>query len=337
MAGYFDGKSILITGGTGSFGKKCVEVLIRDHSPARVIVFSRDELKQVEMAAGYTDPRVRFFIGNVRDKERLYRAFEGVDIIIHAAALKQVPVAECNPLEAIRTNIEGGANVIDAALDCDVEKIIALSTDKAVSPVNLYGATKLCAEKLFTAANSYRGRHKARFSVVRYGNVLASRGSVIPRFLALRKTGVLPITDKRMTRFFITLEMAVQFVLTCFEMMSGGEVYIPKAPSMKLVDLATAICPECRQDEVGIRPGEKLHEMLVMKDEARQTLEMDDRYVIQPRFPWWDEEEFSAHGDVAQLPESFEYASNTNTSWLSVEALRLSLANGSLDIEAPVS
>jgi len=278
---------------------------------------------------------VRFFIGNVRDKQRLYRAFDGVDIIIHAAAMKQVPVAEYNPLEAIRTNIEGGANVIDAALDCDVQKIIALSTDKAVSPINLYGATKLCAEKLFTAANSYRGRHKARFSVVRYGNVLASRGSVIPRFLALRKTGVLPITDKRMTRFFITLETAVRFVLTCFETMNGGEVYIPKAPSMKLVDLATAICPECRQEEVGIRPGEKLHEMLVMKDESRQTMEMDDRYVIQPRFPWWNEKEFSADGGARRLPESFEYTSDTNSSWISVEALQQSISNGSLDIEAP--
>jgi UDP-N-acetylglucosamine 4,6-dehydratase len=334
MAGMFDGKSILITGGTGSFGKKCVEVLVRDYKPERVIVFSRDELKQVEMAARYEDPRVKFFIGNVRDKERLYRAFEGVDIIIHAAAMKHVSVAECNPLEAIRTNIEGGANVIDAALDCDVEKIIALSTDKAVNPVNLYGATKLCAEKLFTAANSYRGRHRARFSVVRYGNVLASRGSVIPRFMALRKTGVLPITDKRVTRFFITSETAVQFVLSCFESMNGGEIYIPKAPSMKLVDLATAICPECRQEEVGIRPGEKLHEMLVMKDESRQTIEMDDRYVIQPRFPWWDEKEFRAEDGVRRLPESFEYTSDTNSSWISVETLQQSIANGSLDIEA---
>jgi len=336
MSDFFEGKSVLITGGTGSFGKKCVEILIRDHSPKRVIVFSRDELKQVEMAAGIDDPRVRFFIGNVRDKERLYRAFDGVDILVHAAALKQVPVAEHNPLEATRTHIQGGANVIDAALDCNVEKIIALSTDKAVSPVNLYGATKLCAEKLFTAANSYRGRRRARFSVVRYGNVLASRGSVIPRFLNLRKTGVLPITDKRMTRFFISLETAVRFVLTCFEEMNGGEVYIPKAPSMKIVDLAAALCPECRQEEVGCRPGEKLHEMLIMKDEARQTVEQGDRYVILPRFPWWEERECRTLGGE-RLPEGFEYTSDTNPNWISVEALRRSLLNGSLGIEAPVS
>ena len=322
MSDILDGKTVLITGGTGSFGQFCARVLLERHRPAKVIVFSRDELKQFEMAQRLQDPRLRFFLGDVRDNKRLHRAFEDVDVVIHSAALKQVPAAEYNPIEAIRTNINGAANVIDAALDRGVARVVALSTDKAANPVNLYGATKLCSDKLFVAANSYAGRRGTRFAVVRYGNVVGSRGSVIPFFLERRATGVLPVTDTRMTRFFITLEQGVSFVLRSLERVHGGELFVPKIPSMRITDLARAIAPECRLDVVGIRPGEKLHEIMIPEDDARQTLQFDDHYVIQPAFPWWDAESFRGTRGGKPCPEGFRYGSDTNSWWLTVEELR---------------
>lgn len=279
-------KSILVTGGTGSFGQEFVKTVLKKDIK-KVIVFSRDELKQYEMSQVVTDSRVRFFLGDVRDKDRLYRAFDGVDIVIHAAALKQVPACEYNPFEAIKTNVLGAQNVIEAAIDKGVNKIIALSTDKAVSPLNLYGATKLCSDKLFVAANSYVGEKETRFSVVRYGNVVGSRGSVLPLFQKLRENGFIPVTDQRMTRFWITLEQGVQFVLDSLTRMHGGEIYVPKIPSMKIIDLARAVAPECKIKYIGIRPGEKLHELMITEDDARRTLEFDRYYVIQPEFSWW--------------------------------------------------
>ena len=261
-----NGKIVLVTGGTGSFGKKFTEIVLRQYQPKKLIIFSRDELKQYEMCQQFPPlehPNLRFFIGDVRDKDRLSRAFDGVDIVVHAAALKQVPAAEYNPIEPIKTNIFGAANIIDVAIDRNVERVIALSTDKAANPINLYGATKLCSDKLFVAANNYSGYHGTRFSVVRYGNVVGSRGSVIPFFMRKRETGVLPVTDARMTRFWITLDQGVDFVLKCLARMHGGEVFVPKIPSMKIIDLAKAIAPECRIELVGIRPGEKLHEVMV--------------------------------------------------------------------------
>jgi UDP-N-acetylglucosamine 4,6-dehydratase len=311
---------VLITGGTGSFGKKCTEILLNKYRPRKLIIFSRDELKQSVMAQQFDAPDViRFFIGDVRDRDRLYRAFDGVDIVIHAAALKQIPAAEYNPIEPIKTNILGGANVIDAAIDRGVQKVIALSTDKAANPINLYGATKLCADKLFVAANAYSGRHGTRFSVVRYGNVFGSRGSVVPLFLERRKTGVLPITDERMTRFWITLEQGVEFVLRCLDMMHGGEIFVPKIPSMNIMDLARAVAPDCRYEFVGIRPGEKLHEVMIPEDNAHHTVEFDDFFVIQPEFPWWNQDNWQAG---RPCPEGFRYSSDTNDRWLSVEELR---------------
>lgn len=312
------GKTILVTGGTGSFGKKFVEQILRNEIK-KVIVFSRDELKQYEMAQTFTDNRIRYFLGDVRDKDRLYRAFEDVDIVVHAAALKQVPACEYNPFEAIKTNILGAQNVIEAALDRGVKRVIALSTDKAASPVNLYGATKLASDKLFVAANSYAGNKDIRFSVVRYGNVVGSRGSVVPLFKKLKNTGKLPITDERMTRFWITLDQGVQFVLDNLQRMQGGEIFIPKIPSMKVVDLAEAICPECEIEFIGIRPGEKLHEVMITEDDARQTLEFDDYYVIQPEFVWWNKEKMVGG---KPLPEGFRYSSDTNTDWLTIDQLR---------------
>jgi len=267
-------KSILITGGTGSFGKKCTEMILKSYKPKRLIIFSRDELKQFEMAQVFSEdeyPCMRYFIGDVRDKERLYRAFRDVDYVIHAAALKQVPAAEYNPFEAVKTNILGAENIINVAIDQNVKRVIALSTDKAANPINLYGATKLCSDKLFIAGNSYVGEDNTRFCVVRYGNVVGSRGSVIPFFLQRKETGVLPITDSRMTRFWITLKQGVSFVLDCLERMVGGELFVPKIPSMNIMDLAKAIAPECKTEIVGIRPGEKLHEVMVSKDDARRT------------------------------------------------------------------
>ncbi|OLN24032.1 UDP-N-acetylglucosamine 4,6-dehydratase (inverting) [Domibacillus antri] len=312
------GKTILVTGGTGSFGQKFIKKVLKQ-DVNKVIVFSRDELKQYEMAQEFTDPRMRFFIGDVRDKERLYRAFDGVDIVIHAAALKHVGACEYNPFEAIKTNIHGAQNIVEAAIDRNVEKVIALSTDKAASPVNLYGATKLASDKLFVAANSYVGEKKTMFSVVRYGNVVGSRGSVVPFFKKVKETGRLPITDERMTRFWITLDQGVQFVLDNLERMHGGEIFVPKIPSMKVTDLAKAIGPECEIDIIGIRPGEKLHEAMIMEDDARHTKEFDSYYVIQPEFPWWSDE-FTAEGK--ELEDGFKYTSDTNEYWLTVEQLR---------------
>ena len=312
--------SIMITGGTGSFGKKCAEVLLKEYSPARLIIFSRDELKQHEMrVAGLDDPCIRYFIGDVRDPERLRRAMIGVDLVIHAAALKQVPACEYNPIEAVQTNVNGARNIIEAALDCKVKRVIALSTDKAVNPVNLYGATKLVAEKLFTQANAYRGGEVIRFSCVRYGNVVGSRGSVIPLFREQRKTGKITITDPRMTRFWLTLERGVRFVLACVGKMQGGEVFVPKIPSMRMLDLARLMAPDCEIVEIGIRPGEKLHEVLVGEDESRQTIELDDSYVIAPAHPWWRDPPVI---EGKRAAAEFRYASDTNTQWLTMDSLR---------------
>lgn len=314
-----NGKTILVTGGTGSFGKKFIKRVL-EYDVKKVIVFSRDELKQYEMAQEFKDSRIRFFIGDVRDKDRLYRAFDGVDIVIHAAAMKHVGACEYNPFEAVKTNIHGAQNIIEAAIDKGVQKVIALSTDKACSPVNLYGATKLASDKLFIAANSYAGSKNTRFSVVRYGNVVGSRGSVVPFFKKMRRTGKLPITDERMTRFWITLEQGVQFVLDNLGRMYGGEIFIPKIPSMKVTDLAEAIAPECDLEFVGIRPGEKLHEAMITEDDARHTLEFESYFVIQPEFPWWSDE-FIKNGK--RLPDGFKYTSDTNTDWLAVEELQI--------------
>jgi len=312
-------QTVLITGGTGSFGRKCTQILLQKYRPKRVIIFSRDELKQHEMQNEFSNSRISFFIGDVRDRERLYRAFKAdIDLIIHAAALKQVPACEYNPFEAIKTNVLGAANIIDAAIDCQIPKVIALSTDKAVSPVNLYGATKLCAEKLFVNGNSYAGGKETRFSCVRYGNVLASRGSVIPIFLSQRPSGKIDITDPRMTRFWMTLEQAVEFVLKCVDLMKGGEVFIPRIPSMGIVDLAKALAPECRVEAKGIRPGEKLHESLLSVDEARTSIRHNDMYVILPEHPSWGKSDWI---EGQALVEGFSYNSNTNDQWLSTEEL----------------
>ena len=319
-----NGKVILVTGGTGSFGKKFVGTLLRDYHPQKVIVFSRDELKQHEMRVGrFNHPDLRYFIGDVRDIDRLHRAMNGVDIVVHTAAMKQVPACEYNPIEAVMTNINGGRNVIDAALDTGVKHVLALSTDKATSPVNLYGATKLVAEKLFVQSNAYSRPDGTRFSCVRYGNVLGSRGSVIPLFQEQRKTGKITITDKRMTRFWITLEQGVQFVIKCIERMHGGEVFVPKIPSMNIMDLAKAVAPDCDIEEIGIRPGEKLHEALISDDDARNSIELDDMYIIKPTHPWWQEEYWQ---EGRPLPEGFHYSSNTNQQWLSVPELQTMIA-----------
>ncbi|MBZ5614768.1 MAG: UDP-N-acetylglucosamine 4,6-dehydratase (inverting) [Acidobacteriia bacterium] len=307
-------ESILVTGGTGSFGKKFVEIMLRDYRPPRLVVFSRDELKQHEMrTSGFDHPTMRYFIGDVRDVERLKRALAGVTVVVHAAALKQVPACEYNPFEAIQTNIMGGRNVIDAAIDQGVRRILALSTDKAVNPINLYGATKLCAEKVFVQANAYAGAKNTRFSCARYGNVVGSRGSVIPIFLEQRRRGKITITDSRMTRFWLTLEQGVKFVIRCLEQMHGGEIFVPKIPSMRLLDLAETIAPGCQVETIGIRPGEKLHEVLVSEDESRQTLETGDMYIIQPSHPWWKSENWV---NAKPLPEGFRYSSDTNERWL---------------------
>jgi UDP-N-acetylglucosamine 4,6-dehydratase len=318
-------KVVLVTGGTGSFGKMMLNVMLREYHPAKLIVFSRDELKQHDMRmAGFDDPCLRYFIGDVRDEQRLRRAFHGVDIVIHAAALKQVPACEYNPMEAIKTNILGSSNVIDAALDTGVTHVLALSTDKAVNPVNLYGATKLCGEKLFVQSNAYAGGMTTRFSCVRYGNVVGSRGSVIPVFLKQRQNGKVTITDARMTRFWITLEQGVRFVIRCIEQMHGGEVFVPKIPSMSIMDLAKAVAPNTDIDIVGIRPGEKLHEVLIAEDEARSTIEMEDMFVVQPAEMIWFGREWEKQGK--SLPDGFRYASNTNSQWLTVEQIQKIIA-----------
>ena len=314
-------KTILITGGTGSFGKKATEMILKKYKPEKIIIFSRDELKQFEMAQQFKESEgIRYFIGDVRDKERLHRAFHRVDFVLHAAALKQVPAAEYNPFEAVKTNIIGAENVINVAIDQGVKKVIALSTDKAANPINLYGSTKLCSDKLFIAGNSYVGRDHSIFGVVRYGNVVGSRGSVIPFFLKQKEKGVLPITDLRMTRLWITVEQGVDFVLNCLEQMVGGELFVPKIPSMNIMDLAKAIAPECKTEIVGIRPGEKLHEVMVTRDDARKTLEYKDRYVEQPDFQFWGSR-FQSNGGKP-LPEDFEYNSGTNPWFLTIDEMR---------------
>lgn len=312
---------ILVTGGTGSFGKKFIEIMLKEYHPAKLIVFSRDELKQHEMrVAGFNHPSLRYFIGDIRDQQRMKRAMHGVDIVVHAAALKQVPACEYNPMEAIKTNILGSSNVIDAALDAGVRKVLALSTDKAVNPINLYGATKLAAEKLFVQSNAYAGGMATRFSCVRYGNVVGSRGSVVPIFLKQRDNGKITITDERMTRFWISLEQGVRFVIRCIEQMYGGEVFVPKIPSTTILDLAKAIAPKATIEIIGIRPGEKLHEVLISDDEARSTIEMPDMYVVQPAEALWFGREWSEVG--RQLPDDFRYASNTNDQWLSFDEIQ---------------
>ena len=324
---------VLVTGGTGSFGKEFIRILLGEYKPAKVIVFSRDELKQHEMReAGFDQPNLRYFIGDVRDLGRLKRAMDGVDIVVHAAALKQVPACEYNPMEAIKTNILGTANVVEAALETTVSKVLALSTDKAVSPVNLYGATKLAAEKLTVQSNAYSGERPARFSCVRYGNVIGSRGSVVPIFLRQRQNGKLNITDKRMTRFWLTLEQGVRFVLNCVEVMQGGEVFVPKLPSTSILELAQAIAPKAELSEIGIRPGEKLHEVLISEDEARTAIELKDMYVIQPAHGPSFVHSWDSKGKA--LPEGFYYSSNENPQILSTTQLNEMISPIEADLQA---
>ncbi len=316
---------VLVTGGTGSFGKKFLRIMLDEYHPAKLIVYSRDELKQHEMrAAGYEAPSLRYFIGDVRDAERLRRAMHGVDIVVHAAALKQVPACEYNPMEAIKTNIMGTSNVIEAALDAGVKKVMALSTDKAVNPVNLYGATKLAAEKLVVQSNAYAAGTSTRYACVRYGNVVGSRGSVVPVFIKQRESGRVTVTDDRMTRFWLSLEQGVHFVIGCIERMHGGEVFVPKIPSMKVSDLARAIAPDARIEVIGIRPGEKLHEVLISEDEARTTVELDDRYVVLPAEAMWFVYDWKSEG--RPLPDGFRYASDTNPQWLDVDGIKKFIA-----------
>lgn len=319
-------QKILVTGGTGSFGKRFVEVMLKEYHPARLIVYSRDELKQHEMRmAGFDHPNLRYFIGDVRDLPRLRRAFNGVDIVVHAAALKQVPACEYNPMEAIKTNILGSSNVVDAALDAGVKKVLALSTDKAVNPINLYGATKLAAEKLMVQSNAYAGGMTTRFSCVRYGNVVGSRGSVVPLFIKQRQTGTVSLTDERMTRFWISLDQGVRFVIRCIEQMQGGEVFVPKIPSMKMTDLAEAIAPGAKVNVIGIRPGEKLHEVLISEDESRTTVELEDMYVVQPAAALWFGHYWSELGEPLQ--DGYHYASDNNTEWLTLEDIQKMVAS----------
>lgn len=323
----FDNKSVLISGGTGSFGRMFIRTLLARYRPARVVVFSRDELKQFEMQQEFTDPCMRFFLGDVRDGERLKQAMRGIDYVVHAAALKQVPAAEYNPTECIRTNVNGAENMINAALECGVERLIALSTDKAASPINLYGATKLLSDKLFVAANNIAGGYKTRFAVVRYGNVVGSRGSVVPFFRKLIAEGAtsLPITDARMTRFWITLQQGVDFVLNSFARMQGGELFVPKIPSVRVTDLASAMGPHLQQHLIGIRPGEKLHEMMIARDDSFHTLEFADHYVITPSIRFVVQNEYSCNGLQEQgrlVEEGFKYTSDNNPWFLSIPELQ---------------
>lgn len=322
----FAGADVLVTGGTGSFGKTFVRHLLDQHDPARVVIFSRDELKQYEARQLFNDDhRLRWFIGDVRDRDRLMRAMHGIRYVVHAAALKQVDTAEYNPFEFVKTNIQGSQNVIDACIDSGVERVVALSTDKASSPINLYGATKLVADKLFVSANHYAAQYPTRFAVVRYGNVMGSRGSVIPFFRKLAAEGKsLPITDKQMTRFWISLDQAVDFVVDSFGMMNGGELYVPRIPSMRIVDLAEAIAPEAPTHETGIRPGEKLHEEMISEEEGSRALLLGDRYVLQPTIAGWG---YTPPADGTPVGNRFAYRSNTNDLWMSVDDLRAMLAN----------
>lgn len=309
--------TVLVTGGTGSFGQAFVRKMLETHSPKKLIIFSRDECKQWEMAQTFNDRRLRFFLGDIRDKDRVYRAFQNVDIVVHAAALKQVPAAEYNPAEFIKTNVIGAMNILDAAIDRNVKQVVALSTDKAANPLNLYGATKLCSDKLFVTANSYVGDGPTKFAIVRYGNVLGSRGSVVPLFKEMRKKGILTLTDARMTRFWLTLDQGVEFVLSSLERMEGGEIFVPKIPSMRLLDLAEAIAPNCKHEFCGIRPGEKLHETLVPSDESPWCVEFEDRYVIQPSQLWYRADTLLKRGGKP-VPDGFTYSSDNNDSWLTV-------------------
>jgi UDP-N-acetylglucosamine 4,6-dehydratase len=318
---YLDGRHVLVTGGTGSFGQRFIRTILERTRVARVVVFSRDEFKQFEMAKKFVgEPRIRFFIGDVRDHQRLLRAFDGVHVVVHTAAMKQVPAVEYNPIEAIRTNINGGENVINAAMDMGVKRVIALSTDKASSPVNLYGATKLVSDKLFVFGNAYVGGNYTRFSVVRYGNVVGSRGSVVPLFLERAAAGLdIPITHEQMTRFWITLDQGVQFVLDSLERMRGGEIFVPKIPSMRMLDLAAALAPGRPVRIIGIRPGEKLHEEMISPSDSRLTVDMGSHYIIQPDTEWWRHRAQSLQG--TPVPEGFSYSSDRNTQWLTPEAL----------------
>lgn len=321
-----NGKAILVTGGTGSFGKKFIQtVLERYPDVKRLVVYSRDELKQFEMAQTFPQmkyPAMRYFIGDIRDLNRFKRACEGVDIIVHGAALKQVPTAEYNPMECIKTNVNGAYNVIQAALDCGIKKVVALSTDKAAAPINLYGATKLCSDKLFIAANNMKGSRDLSFSVVRYGNVMGSRGSVIPFFMKRRKEGVLPITDTRMTRFNISLEEGVAMVLNAIENAWGGEIFVPKIPSYRITDVATAIAPECEQKIVGIRPGEKIHEEMITEADSYTTVDIGQYYAILPQVPFWSLEDYMNKFGATKVEPGFKYNSGTNDEWLTVEQIR---------------
>ena len=319
-------KSILITGGTGSFGNTFVPMTLEKYNPQRLIIYSRDEMKQWDMAKKFQgDPRVRFFIGDVRDRERLYRALDGVDYVVHAAATKIVPTAEYNPFECVKTNINGAMNLIDACIDKGIKRVVALSTDKASSPVNLYGATKLASDKLFVAGNSYAGSHGTRFAVVRYGNVMGSRGSVIPFFMSIRDKGVLPVTDDRMTRFMISLEQGVELVWHAFDDMEGGEIYVKKIPSMKVTDLAAAVAPEARIEIVGIRPGEKLHEQMISPEDSFYTYEYPEHYKILPAIHNWDASAERIK-DGTKVAEGFDYSSNNNPEWMSIADLQAWIA-----------
>jgi UDP-N-acetylglucosamine 4,6-dehydratase len=317
---YLKNKVILLTGGTGSFGQKFTEIVLKEHSPAAIRIYSRGELLQLQMQQKFNnDARLRFLIGDVRDKERLSRAMNGVDVVVHAAALKQVPTSEYNPLEAVKTNIDGTANIIDAAIDNSIERVINISSDKAVQPVNLYGATKLVAEKLIVQGNAYVGAKKTRFSCVRYGNVVGSRGSVIPIFLEQKKQGKITITDEHMTRFWLTLEQGIRFVIDCIDRMHGGEIFIPKIPSMKITALAEAIAPNCKREIVGIRPGEKLHEVLLSEEEAKHAQEFSNYFIIEPEHSFWNK------GNIKGgkcLPDNFKYTSENNSKWLTATELK---------------
>ena len=311
--------AVLVTGGTGSFGYKFVEVMLVRYRPRRLVVFSRDELKQSEMMARFKHPSLRFFVGDVRDRDRLQRAMHGIDVVVHAAALKQIPSCEYNPFEAIQTNVIGAQNVIDAAIDQGVRRVMAISTDKAVNPINLYGATKLCAEKLFVQGNAYGYSRGTIFSVVRYGNVIGSRGSVIPLFAAQRATGTVTVTDPGMTRFWLRLEEGVGFAVRCTELMRGGEIFVPKIPSMRILDLVESVAPGCRVEVIGIRPGEKLHEALIAEEESRQVVELDDLFVLEPIYPSWA---FAGHEGGQRPGAGFRYSSEANTQWLSPAAMK---------------
>lgn len=322
----------MVTGATGSFGKRFVKTVLEEHNPKRLVIFSRDELKQFEMQQCLNSPKLQYVLGDVRDKKRLYRVFDDIQIVVHAAAMKQVPASEINPMEAVKTNILGSENVIEACIEHGVERVIALSTDKAANPTNLYGATKLCADKLFITANGLGGRGRTHFSVVRYGNVIGSRGSVIPFFMKKRCEGILPITDPRMTRFWITLDQGVKFVLESLERMQGGEIFVPKIPSMNIMDVARAVAPECRTEIIGIRPGEKLHEVMITQDDAANCLEFDSHYVIQPAAPWWDRARYQSTKLARAVPDDFQYSSDRNGWWMSSNELVSMLAREPIEL-----